>query len=149
MKSICIEKNVYKQDNGRFSFIINSKKSGYLKYTNTKLKKVLEIKEYFLKNGRDATIEKYKLLRGKNAVVKQLAMNVLLDKTLYANNKSGFDGIVWVKERNKWRVRIQLNRKRVSLGEFRTLEKAIKVRDLARQKGLEWIEENKASLKEN
>lgn len=44
------------------------------------------------------------------------------------NNTSGIKGIHWIKSRNKWQVRININGKRKHLGYFKSLEDAAIVR---------------------
>ena len=44
--------------------------------------------------------------------------------TLSVNNTSGYPGVSWQKSHNKWRARIMVNRKGISLGYFDTPEAA-------------------------
>lgn len=44
------------------------------------------------------------------------------------NNTSGFDGVCWDKEKNKWKASIKVNYKGIHLGYFNDKEEAIKVR---------------------
>jgi len=53
---------------------------------------------------------------------------------LQKNNTSGFAGISWCKERNKWVVQFWLGNKPHYLGRFSNKEEAIKVRNLAEKK---------------
>lgn len=41
-----------------------------------------------------------------------------------ANNTSGFKGVRWSADKNKWRARIQINSKQIHLGYFQTTEDA-------------------------
>jgi len=50
------------------------------------------------------------------------------------HNTSGVTGVGWHKTSNKWRVRINYNKKSVFLGEFENFEDAVKVRKEAEQK---------------
>lgn len=43
----------------------------------------------------------------------------------YATNKSGYRGVYWESERQKWRVRLKVNGKRVTVGRFDNYEDAI------------------------
>lgn len=47
---------------------------------------------------------------------------------LASNNKSGFIGVCWLKQCNKWRAYIKINHNTKSLGEFINIEQAIKAR---------------------
>ena len=51
-----------------------------------------------------------------------------IKKALYRNNSSGFNGVRWDKKSSKWRVTIGIDRRRIHLGLFTTLERAIKAR---------------------
>lgn len=47
------------------------------------------------------------------------------------NNKSGYKGVYWSKERNKWCAQISINNKTKSLGRYNTIEEAIEARKKA------------------
>ena len=53
--------------------------------------------------------------------------NMPLDK----RNKSGFTGVNWMKNRKKWRARIFVNKKEISLGMHINKEDAVEARRLA------------------
>lgn len=44
--------------------------------------------------------------------------------TQYKNNTSGVRGVAWCKRSNKWRVRIQVDNKKIHIGTFEDLEEA-------------------------
>ena len=44
-------------------------------------------------------------------------------------NTSGYTGVHWNKERNSWYTSISINKNRVYLGSYKTLEEAVKARD--------------------
>jgi len=48
------------------------------------------------------------------------------NKGIYKNNRSGFSGITWSKERSAWDVRIYHNKKTYFVGRFSDLEEAVK-----------------------
>ena len=48
------------------------------------------------------------------------------NRRLGRNNTSGFKGVVWEKDRQKWKARIKLNGKYTTLGRFTTKESAAK-----------------------
>ena len=50
------------------------------------------------------------------------------------NNKSGYNGICFDKNRNKWLVGIKVNYKRIFLGRYDKIEDAIKARKEAEEK---------------
>jgi len=52
----------------------------------------------------------------------------LLNKSKQKNNKSGITGVRWNKERNKWRVQICINKKKIHCGYFNDFNIAIKIR---------------------
>ena len=58
----------------------------------------------------------------------------MLNRTLSANNKSGYPGVSWRKESHRWRATITLNNKQVNLGNYLVLEDAIKARKEAEEK---------------
>lgn len=47
---------------------------------------------------------------------------------LARNNKSGSQGVSWREDKRKWRARIKLNQKDISLGSFDSMEEAIAAR---------------------
>lgn len=54
-----------------------------------------------------------------------------INRPLQPNNKSGYKGIHWFKRLNMWQVYINKDSKRISLGYFRELDDAIRVRQAA------------------
>lgn len=56
------------------------------------------------------------------------------NRDLYKNNTSGFTGVIWVKQIQKWQAAIMLNRKTIYLGVFNNKEDAIKARLQAENK---------------
>jgi len=50
---------------------------------------------------------------------------------IHKNNKSGYKGVCWDKQRRKWHAQIGINNKRISLGFFDTPEEAKVVYDKA------------------
>lgn len=58
----------------------------------------------------------------------------MMNSTLSKNNTSGTKGVNYDKYSNRWRVRIQVNNKRISLGSFNDLDEAIEVRKQAEEK---------------
>ncbi len=46
------------------------------------------------------------------------------NQTIYKNNTSGFKGVSFIPNRNKWRAAITLNRKNINLGDFKAAELA-------------------------
>lgn len=48
----------------------------------------------------------------------------MFNKGAYRTNTSGFKGVVWEKESQKWAARIALNKKRITIGRFHTKEQA-------------------------
>lgn len=53
---------------------------------------------------------------------------------LRSDNTSGYRGVVWAKERNRWRARIKVHGRRPTLGQFQTAEAAaLAYDDAARQ----------------
>ena len=51
-----------------------------------------------------------------------------MNKGIAKNNTSGHTGVTWDKQRKKWRVRIQKNKKSINLGTFDSYEEAVEVR---------------------
>ena len=50
---------------------------------------------------------------------------------LFSNNKSGFNGVCWYKNYNKWRAYIKVNGKQITIGYFENKDDAITARALA------------------
>ena len=50
------------------------------------------------------------------------------NRGIFKNNKSGWKGVYWLKERNKWISTIKINKKIKILGYYNNLEEAIKRR---------------------
>ena len=55
----------------------------------------------------------------------------LKNKGLHLNNTTGFNGVSWDKNRNKWQANITVNKKRIYLGRFENKEDAISIRSAA------------------
>jgi hypothetical protein len=53
------------------------------------------------------------------------------NRSISANNKSGFNGVSWHKDRNKWVANIRINGKQKNLGYFKELAEAIDARQEA------------------
>ena len=45
-----------------------------------------------------------------------------------SKNTSGFNGVYWAKDRNKWRAEISVNNRNIKIGSFDTLDEAINAR---------------------
>lgn len=57
-----------------------------------------------------------------------------LKAKLHKANKSGHKGVIWDKQRNKWRAYIGFKGKSINLGYFEDKEDAIKARQMAEEK---------------
>ena len=55
------------------------------------------------------------------------------NRNLFSNNKSGYSGVCWAKDRNKWRVTIINNGERINIGSFVNKDDAIKARKQAEE----------------
>jgi len=53
------------------------------------------------------------------------------NQALKRNNKSGCPGVYWCKDRNKWCVEVHVDYKKLFIGRFDTLEKAVAARKQA------------------
>mgnify|MGYP003465097337 FL=1 len=58
----------------------------------------------------------------------------MMNSGISKNNTSGVRGVNYDRDTGQWRVRIQVNNKRISLGSFSDIEKAIRVRRQAEEK---------------
>jgi len=58
----------------------------------------------------------------------------LMNRPTQSNNTSGYKGINWSKEKNKWRARIKVNNKEKFIGYFMCLGKAFQARKEAEHK---------------
>jgi hypothetical protein len=54
-----------------------------------------------------------------------------INQPLRKDNTSGVKGVNWNSDANKWRVRIQVNKKRILIGDYNTLDEARKAREEA------------------
>lgn len=52
------------------------------------------------------------------------------NRRVFKNNKSGFVGVSYEKDKKKWRASINVNKHKYNLGSFNTPEEAAKIRDL-------------------
>lgn len=52
------------------------------------------------------------------------ASNNAMNRGRQSNNKSGYKGVIYDKERDKWRAEITVNKKRMYLGRYETVEEA-------------------------
>ena len=57
-----------------------------------------------------------------------------MNTSIRKDNTSGVKGVNWSNRPNGWRVRIQVNKKRVDLGIYDSLEEATKIRKEAEEK---------------
>jgi hypothetical protein len=67
------------------------------------------------------------------------SFNLLKDNKVYKNNTSGYRGVQFRNEVNKWRVRITVNKKRIDVGYFVNKSDAIDARIKAENKYLKSI----------
>lgn len=72
----------------------------------------------------------------------------LLNTSKRSDNTSGHKGISWCPDRGKYQVYINVDRKRKSLGRYRTLEEAIYVRDQAAKEHYGEFAKDNSSLPE-
>lgn len=66
--------------------------------------------------------------------IKQRVIRAINGLKTYSSNKSGYTGVDYRRDRNKWRARIKLDNKEILLGHFSTKEEAIVAREKAEQK---------------
>lgn len=115
-------------------------------YSNRDLKKVQEVRDYYFEHGEQATIEKFNLYRNVENYA-QVALNYYEGRTLNARNTSGVTGVSYDKRRREWVAQIAINKKHYHLGWFKNKEDAVRAREMANSRGVEWYRNNK--LKEN
>lgn len=148
------QKNIYKNDDMKyinyekdFEFYSFKKKTGdhSFVFKHKDLDKVKEVRDFYLENGEEATIEKYNLYRNVDDVLSQASvqrtMNYYKGKTVARNNTSGFTGVSWDKRVNKWVAEIKINYKRYRLGFFDNKEDAIRAREIAAENAIEYYQE--------
>ena len=78
-------------------------------------------------NGNTLDNRKYNL---RICDISKNAMN----QKISTRNKSGYKGVFWDKNRNKWRVTISIDKKPIMVGRYDTLEEALKARKDAEEK---------------
>lgn len=67
----------------------------------------------------------------------------IINKGLMKNNTSGVTGVTWNKRKQKWIVRININKKRIIVDSFDNFEDAVKARKQAEEKHYgEWSYDN-------
>lgn len=155
------QKNIYKNDDMKYinynkdtDIYAFNKKTGNHRFTykNPNLEKVKEIRDYYLENGEEKTIEKYDLYRNVDDVLSQASvqrtMNFYEGKTVLRSNTSGFTGVSWDKRVNKWVAEIKINYKRYRLGFFDNKEDAIRAREIAAENAIEYYQETVLNKKE-
>lgn len=72
--------------------------------------------------------------RKNNFLVEGTSLALISSANLRKNNKTGVNGVYWDKKLKKYRVSICLQRQKIYLGSFETLEEAKKVRLNAEEK---------------
>lgn len=56
------------------------------------------------------------------------------DKKLRKTNTSGYPGVMWRKDSEKWRAYITVDKKRINLGTYDRIEEALEARKTAEEK---------------
>jgi hypothetical protein len=56
------------------------------------------------------------------------------NKRIRYDNKSGYEGVFWLANRDKWQASIRVNRKMIYLGNYKNIEDAVKARLTAERK---------------
>lgn len=87
--------------------------------------------------------EKKEAIKTRNKAVEIKNKNIdnmeeckrLLQELNQNSTKSGIKGVTWCKKKELWIARIQRNKKRINLGEFKQLEEARKAREQAEKAG--------------
>ncbi len=106
----------------------------YLKSGHTKSCGCLN-KEKASKRLKDSKFIKAKNnYRKENFLVEGTSLSLINPKHLRKNNKSGVTGVYWDKKLKKYRARINIKGKSISLGCFKDLKEAKKARKLAEDK---------------
>lgn len=119
-------------------------------YSNRDLKKVQEVRDYYFEHGEEATKEKFNLYREVETFT-QVALNYYEGRTINVRNTSGVTGVCYVKRRREWIAQIAINKVNYHLGYFKNKEDAVRAREAANSRGVDWYMENKINLfkKEN
>ena len=73
---------------------------------------------------------------------------IITNKKLPKNNKSGHKGVWWDNRRNKWLAYISIQKKRIELGYFKDYEEAVKVREEAEERYFTPLIEAQKALKQ-
>ena len=55
--------------------------------------------------------------------------NVLNQRLIQSDNTSGYNGVYYAKDRNKYRAQITINNKQIQLGSYKTKKEAVEVRN--------------------
>lgn len=75
--------------------------------------------------------------------------NNCMNRHFNQNTKSGVTGVTWCEDMSKWRVRIGVNNKRITIGYFADIDKAINARKQAEEKYFgEYSYENSMKMEE-
>ena len=75
-----------------------------------------------------------KYIQDKYVVENTNLKNIEIDHKLLSNNTSGYTGVTWDKNRNKWIAQIVFKDKRIFLGRYTNIEDAIQARKEAEYK---------------
>lgn len=106
----------------------------YLKSGHTKSCGCLNREKSSKRLKNEKFIETKNNYRKKNFLVEGTSLSLINPKHLRKNNKTGVNGVYWDKKLKKYRARINVKGKNISLGCFKTLEEAKKARKLAEDK---------------
>lgn len=110
--------------------------NGYVSY-NRKKEKTILMHRFIMNCSDDMVVDhiNHNILdnRKENLRIVTKSQNNM-NRDLGINNKSGYKGINWNKDAQKWMVRIRANNKVIYLGLYEKLEDAIKVRKEAEEK---------------
>lgn len=109
-------------------YTCNIDKVSYLNHRLIYLMFYGELPELLDHVDRDSTNNRIENIRSANKKINSINRN------LQSNNKSGYKGISWNKNSNKWEIYITVDNKRKALGLKPTIEEAIKIRKEAEKK---------------
>lgn len=86
-------------------------------------------KEYMVKHGKEIGA-----LHAKTRIIEDTNIQVIGTDKPIKTNKSGYKGVIWDNERNKWKAQIIFKKKHYYLGRYDKKEDAVKARKEAEEK---------------
>ena len=108
-------------------------KQGYVVTRNNK--KIIKFHRIVFSQYSDVDHIKHKKYDNRKSQLRPVTDSQnMMNRIIGSNNKSGYKGVRWDRQRNKWCAYISINKTRIYLGWFNELEDAVEERKKAEEK---------------